>query len=296
MKNLPLPSRESARRDLETAITRYRYRQEWRGHALTPAELGQILAIYDHYDLVRGVACAELQGEGFAPTLITELEKAYDKTQEKRKLFSLRTRLFKAVTLCPICGIDPAVELDHFLPRAIFKPLAIYPRNLVPVCHACNHTKLAGFGNEDAADQQFVHAYFDILPDVQFLTADVALEEGGLIVNFSVAGDAAIPVGMPARLNNQITALRLNSRYAAEVNSYVTGHAVALHLQYRAGGQQNVRSFLRMQARYETGAFYRNHWRPTLLRSLAASGDFTNGGFADVLPIHDPMLDDLLGE
>ena len=57
-----------------------------------------------------------------------------------------------------------------------------------------------------------------------------------------------------------------------------------------------VRKTLRLQTRYETRAFHRNHWRPALLRALLEHDTFTEGGFAEVLPILDDMLEDLEGE
>jgi hypothetical protein len=66
-----------------------------------------------------------------------------------------------------------------------------------------------------------------------------------------------------------------------------------MHTNYRAGGQVGVRSLLRSQANYETNLFYRNHWRPVLLRALADLDAFTEGGFANVFPVSDEMIEGL---
>lgn len=293
MKNIPIPSRDSVRDDLIKSIATYTYKKELLGHTITEDEIDQVLAIYDRYDADQGVASNALKGTGFPQALIDALEVAFDKTQEKRKLYSLRQRLFEGVDLCPICGITSPVELDHFLPRSKFKPLAIYPRNLVPLCHACNHTKLAGFGDQDNEAARFLHAYFDIIPDEQFLKADIDIQHGALIVTFNISADAELPEGYANRLSRQITSLKLNDRYEREVNIYISSHAVALHLQHNVGGRDFVISFLELQARYERRQFYRNHWRPTLLGALARHDEFTNGGFKDVLPLPDDVLDDI---
>ncbi len=293
MRNLPVPSRDSAENDLTTVIRKYRYRQQILGHAITPDEITEVLSIYDQYDGELGAPHLAFKGETFPASLISALEAAYDKTQKDRLLSPLRDALFTGVGLCPICGIDPATELDHFLPRSVFKPLSIYARNLVPVCHACNHIKLAGFAELDADEHRFVHAYFDTLPDVQFLNAFTEIRDGGLVVEFSVPDEALLPEGFAGRLNNQMTALKLNERYEDEVNNYICGHAASMYLSYDAGGQPEVRRFLRIQARYEVRAFYRNHWRPTLLSALADNDDFTDGGFIVALEIPDDMLEDL---
>lgn len=85
----------------------------------------------------------------------------------------------------------------------------------------------------------------------------------------------------------------LEERYQKEVNTYITSHAAALHLAFRSSGQEGVRKMLRLQTKYETKAFHWNHWRPVLLRALRRFDAFTAGGFADVLPIPDDMIDDL---
>lgn len=290
MRNLPEPARDRDRPDLKRAIRRYRYGGETRGHDITDAEIDAVVALYDKYEADRGAASEDLKGNGLPASLCNEIQAAYDKTQEGRTQHSLREHLFKGVDLCPVCGIEPVTELDHHLPQSIFKPLAIHARNLVPMCHLCNHAKLAGF---DEGGGGFLHPYYDILPDLDFLQAMVDLTNGALRVSFAIDAAAVLPPGFGERLSTQMQTLDLHARYQQEINTYISAHAAALHLAYRGMGQQGVRRTLRLQARYEAKAFYRNHWRPALLRALADHDGFTDGGFADVLPVIEEMLDDL---
>lgn len=39
---------------------------------------------------------------------------------------------------CPLCGINQATTLDHYLPKAHYPILSVYPWNLVPACKDCN--------------------------------------------------------------------------------------------------------------------------------------------------------------
>lgn len=249
-----------------------------------------MVALYDQYEADRGAACEELKGVSLPTTLRNEIHAAYDKTQAGRTLHSLREILFKGIDLCPVCGIEPVTELDHHLPRSTFKPLAIYARNLVPMCHPCNHAKLAGFGEGETG---FLHPYYDILPDLDFLHATVELANGALQVSFAIDSAAALPAGFRDRLSSQMQALDLHARYQSEVNTYIVSHAAALHLAFRGAGQHGVRKVLRLQTRYETNAFHRNHWRPALLRALTDHEEFTSGGFAEVLPVDEELLNDL---
>jgi hypothetical protein len=290
MRNLPQPTRETDRVDLRTAVREYRYRGQTRGHEITDEEVEQVVALYDRYEQNRGAPCVELRGADLPDSLRDTIHAAYAKTQEGRTLQPLRDRLFEGVDLCPVCGIDPASELDHHLPQSEFKPLAIHSRNLVPMCHPCNHTKLAGV---DEAGEGFLHPYYDILPDLDFLVATISIDGATLMVSFAIDPMAALPAGFADRLTTQMAALNLDARYQQEVNTYIASHAAALHLAHRAEGQVGVQRTLRLQARYETQAFHRNHWRPTLLRALSELDEFTGGGFAAVLSIPDDMLDDL---
>lgn len=292
MRNLPEPSRDGDRRDLKKAIRRYKYGGEMWGHNITDAEIDTIVALYDRYQADRGTPCDELKGDALPVSLRDAIHAAYDKTQEGRALHSVRELLFKGVDLCPVCGIDPPTELDHHLPQSTFKPLSIHTRNLVPMCHLCNHAKLAGF---DVGGTGFLHPYYDALPDLDFLHATVDLVDGALLVSFAIDAAAALPPGYSDRLTGQMHALDLDARYQQEVNTYVTSHAAALHLAHRGTGQEGVRRTLRLQTRYEVKAFHRNHWRPALLRALTDHDGFTGGGFADVLPLSEEMLNDLEG-
>ncbi|WP_396660063.1 HNH endonuclease signature motif containing protein [Methylobacterium bullatum] len=275
---------------MRTAVRRYTYRKVQKGHNITAVEIEEILRLYDVYEGNCGAACDALKGENLPALLLDAIQAAFEKTQEGRQLYSLRELLFNGVSHCPVCGIDPPTELDHQLPQSIFKPLSIHARNLVPLCHSCNHTKLAGFG---VGGRAFLHVYYDKLPDLDFLQANIAVNGNTLVATYSIDAAAALPPGFTDRLTGQMETLKLNQRYQQEVNTYISSHAAALHLTYGAIGQEGVVDLLRLQTRYETQAFHRNHWRPALLRALVQHNDFTSGGFAHVLPIPADMLLDL---
>jgi len=291
MKNLPQPPRASDRTDLHAAVRTYVYKKQQRGHDITDAEVDQIVGLYDLYEGDAGVASDALKGAGLPQSLKDAVHAAYGKTYGDRVLSPLRALLFRGIEKCPVCGIGGPEELDHHLPQSVFKLLAIHTRNLVPMCHECNTTKKAIFGEDGLTG--FLHPYYDILPAVDFLVARPQLQGAALTVAFEIDLTCALPEGWAVRLGNQFATLGLGKRYDDEVNSYTSSHAVAMHTNYRAGGQAGVRSLLRSQANYETSRFYRNHWRPVLLRALADLDAFTGGGFANVFPVSDEMIEGL---
>lgn len=278
MKNLPRPPKTTARSDLDTVLYAYNYKGEVRGYAPTDVEIDAILAIYDLYDQALGVPSDALKGPNLDPALNGAIKHAYPQTYEGGKIPHIRTTAFENVDLCPICGVDPPVELDHHLPKAVFKPLSLYAWNLVPLCEACNGAKLAG----DAG--KFVHAYFDTVPDVQFLQVEVSIENGGLITEYSINDNAGLASELLTKLKFQMEALSLNSRFQKDVNTNLVAHTTGLHMAAEFGGGTGVRSYLRKQAAVESRAFYRNHWRPVLLSALASHDEFCDGGFKVVLP------------
>jgi hypothetical protein len=294
MRNLPLPSRDSAKGDLETALVTWTYRGVVKGYAASAAEIQSVLELYDTYDANNAVASKALKGGGLPKVLNEAIKHAYNYTQGTRKLSAVRAALFSGVKLCPICGIDTADELDHHLPISKFFPLAIYARNLVPLCNDCNGIKLAKVGDDAAGAAHFLHAYFDLVPDIDFIHAKVEIVGEALVVDFFVAEDVGVSEDLMLRLTTQMQILELNARYKAEMNTYLVSHTAALHMLFAVQGQVGVKTHLRLQARKEAKApFHRNHWRTVVLRALADYDDFTAGGFAKVLPVDEDMLADL---
>lgn len=248
------------------------------------------MALYDAYDVARGVAAAALQGPAMTQQLKGAVHDAYNQTQKKRRLNHVRQQVLGGVPLCPVCGIDPPTELDHVLPRSDYPALAIYVRNLVPLCHLCNHRKLAGFA--EPGELGFVHAYFDLFPDVQFLQVQIDLAGAVLTGTFTINAPVVGVGDLGEKISNVHNKLELNERYRAEMNLYLASQAIALHGAYDARGAEGVQSHLRRQARFEATTFYRNHWRPTLLHALAEHEEFCEGGFRAVFNVPDDLLAD----
>ncbi|WP_162987096.1 hypothetical protein [Sphingomonas paeninsulae] len=64
---------------------------------------------------------------------------------------------------CPFCLDGEIYEIDHFLPQAHHHDVVVYPGNLVPICHPCNHIKLELLPAD--ARHSLLHPYFDRLPE-----------------------------------------------------------------------------------------------------------------------------------
>jgi len=91
------------------------------------------------------------------------------------------SRLWEEVTksnegktiICPICEAKPVIELDHYVPREVMPEYSVHVLNLIPLCHECNHTKLAKWLNADGK-RIFFNAYFDKVPQVSIIMAAIS--------------------------------------------------------------------------------------------------------------------------
>lgn len=278
MQHLPCPSRAQVRDHLVCALNgagKSRY-------PVTEEELSDVIAIYDCYDSVGGLPREALKGETLDEALRDAIEAAYELTQQGRRLRSIRSALMRGVDVCPICGIGVPYELDHHLPKQVFPTLAIYVRNLVPICGICNRKKSNAVEGEGV--DGFVHAYFGTYLEQSILVANVSMEHGGLLVEFGIDPEAPVEEEVKGKLAYHLQRFELNERYAREINIYLAGHATGLRMVYDAGGGVLVKEYLERQRNVEVGCLYINHWRPVLLSSLSKYANFCEGGFIDVLP------------
>ncbi|MCB1393264.1 HNH endonuclease [Nitrobacter sp.] len=267
---------------MEQALEIYERKGVQYGYAVSPEQLDDLIALYDAYDAAGGSPHEDFKGPLVAEELKAAIHASYRFTQVGGKLEPIRTSLMRDVEHCPICGITGPRELDHYLPKSGYRSLAIYVRNLVPLCHDCNQSKSAQEAGQP--EHQFVHPYFEELPDVQFLRATVTLANGALTIDYDINPAADLPDILRTRLSFQLRRLKLNERLQREINTYLTSHAVMLATTFEAGGGENVSMFLNRQANVERRAFHRNHWRPVLLGALADHQGFCAGGFQGVLP------------
>lgn len=282
MWKLLSPSISSVEQDLTDALT-YKINKPAL-YELNPSEIKDIKALYLAYDNHRGRPCNNLKGEGLGEELREIIKNAYDEVQETRRLKDLRDRLKLNPDHCPLCGFGPIQDLDHHLPKSIYKPLAIYPRNLVPSCTTCNKKKYTVATDEPT--KQFLHVYLEELPNEIFFIADVILAPppSGLLVTFRVEKSSSMSDEMAQRLSFQIERLELNVRYPKAINTYLSSLVVSFYDAYGVDNNADrLRDYLVRSAESSEKIFGKNDWRTVLLRGLANCSAFCNGGFRQVV-------------
>jgi HNH endonuclease len=241
-------------------------------YALTDAERAAIHVVYQLYDNMLGQPDASLTPAVLAAAR-PYLRDGYNQIQIGARLEALRSRLLASSDACPYCGFGEIKELDHYLPRSTFGELALYPNNLIPSCGPCNNAKRTVVpGMAPAEGPGLIHAYFQVLPEVDFLKADIVFAAGRLDVAFHIEAGGLDPV-LAAKLQFQLDRLKLNDRYPKQINKFMSEQRTGI-LMLEELGAPFVSVFLKRSANSMARTFHRNDWRVALFRALGADADF----------------------
>jgi hypothetical protein len=118
--------------------------------------------------------------------------------------------IYVSTASCPFCLDGEIYEVDHFLPQAHHHDVVMYPGNLVPICHACNHIKLE-LRPVDAR-RSLLHPYFDRLPAQPWLFAQLNRKADGPVLNYWVHLNEAQHGNIAPRLEYHFATLQLDRR------------------------------------------------------------------------------------
>lgn len=249
----------------------------------TEDEKDAIQELYEAYAAALGRPSEELRGNDLREELRQAVHDGYKQVQEQGRLSVLRDRLKLGAIECPYCGFGEIQDLDHHLPKAAFKPLSIFPLNLVPCCTTCNRTKPRNTSAD--AERQFLNSYLEDPTTAEFFVANAAIDpdSGALVVEFIIKKTDAMDDELVARLKNHVVEFDLNNRYGAQINIYLAALEVSLEDAFASRGDDGVRAFLRRSAEKSATRFGTNDWRAALLRGLAQCPAFCEGGFVEAL-------------
>ncbi len=259
--------------DLETGLT---YADGTYRHVYSENQLRNLLTVYERYDEHGGQASPQLAAKHLGPRFLSEIKRAYKDVYEGNRLSGLRSRLMLVAHKCPYCGFGEVSELDHFLPRSAYNALAIYPRNLIPCCHVCNHKKGTLAGGEP--EIQFPHVYLEEWPDDKFLYADVGVSANGLRVIFRLEQCVGMSDDVFARVQFHFAQLELSERYESEVTEFMASQREAIDT-VADGGSGQLREYLERCHSKSIQSHGENHWRTALFAGLALSDPFVQGGY-----------------
>lgn len=137
-------------------------------YELKDQELQAIHIVYALYEEMLGQPHQDLTPDTLGDAR-PALYDTYAQVQIGGRLEKVRETLLASADECPFCGFGEPSQLDHYLPRSVYRELAIYPNNLIPCCGPCNNAKrtvVPGLG--PAHGPGLIHPYFQELPDIDF--------------------------------------------------------------------------------------------------------------------------------
>ena len=113
--------------------------------------------------------------------------------------------------ICPICEIDDAEEMDHYIPREQMPEYSAHIHNLIPLCHKCNHSKGAQW--LDNGSRIFFNAYFDKVPKGNLFIVDIVVVNKFPLVNITTNAK-----NNSAIIESTIEKLHLLKKYRRNLN------------------------------------------------------------------------------
>lgn len=186
--------------------------------------------------------------------------------------------IYVSTASCPYCLDGEIYQIDHFLPQADHHDVVMYPGNLVPICHPCNHIKRDLLPVN--AQQSFLHPYFDRLPQQPWLFARLDRKAGGPVLNYWVHLDTAQHGNTAPRLEYHFATLQLDRRMR------VRSAKVLVELQADVDGYLADRRGDRLKAHFaaEADRLYNLHrntlevaaYRAASLNDAFCAGEYRN--------------------
>ena len=236
-----------------------------------------VLAAYRHYDLVGGDP-AKIDPLDLTTTVKDALKQKFTLTQKRRLLSSLRDEAMSSTSngRCPMCGVGPVLDLDHYLPKEHFPEFSVLSLNLVPACARCNRKKRTLFGTSDGG--RFLHAFYDHLPEkVPALTAQIIVKDSGVVVDFEV--NEELPSDCYAAVTYHFDKLDLAGYYADCASTELVEQLDSFWRMHAADGAEAVMDFAGMHAHWIRKKFGFHHWKAALYDAVERNEEFCAGGF-----------------
>lgn len=225
-----------------------------------------------HANAVAKGALASLIPNAQAALISGPLRACYDSPTQN--LNALKEAIYSAqpkrlLKYCPMCGTTLPRTFDHYMPAVRFPEFAVHPLNLVPCCATCNSTKDADWLTA-AGDRQYLHAYTDHLPDLQFLSVTLYEEAvlRGVGANFSMQRPVGMPNALWPLLVSHATRLSLIARYDEHGNDEIAEILSDCRVYSETGGA-DAQAFLQGRANDRTTVYGRNHWIAVLMTAMA---------------------------
>lgn len=148
MQHLPLPATDA---EDEAVVRKLAKKAEWTAHE------ADWLTAYQTYR-ANGGSPFVVTAHDFGPGVGKRQYDLYDNRKGSGELKRMRRKA--GLKSCPVCGSPVTGDLDHYLPRDVYREFSIMRANLVPACRHCN-SGVKGTTVHGADPRRFIHPYFD---------------------------------------------------------------------------------------------------------------------------------------
>lgn len=225
-----------------------------------------------HAEAIGNGSLASLKSHDKAILLRDTLRACYDGATQPLKQLQQAIRDAQPKRLlkyCPMCGTTLPRTFDHYMPGVKFPEFAVHPLNLVPCCSTCNSTKGDDWLSV-AGTRQFLHAYTDEVPDVQFVQVTLHQEQtlAGVGATFSLERPAGVTDELWKLIDSHFRRLKLIDRYDERGNDEVA-EILSDCSEFLDAGGQDARKFLIGRAKDRRTVYGRNHWIAVLMGAMA---------------------------
>lgn len=182
--------------------------------------------------------------------------------------------------LCPYCSVATVESLDHSLPSSAYPEFSVLAQNIVPSCGRCNRVKSNVCYK--TAGISLAHPYFVEYPVNPILFANVVVEQQSVTWDFYLQNNDDIDDDMFASIENLFSTLNLADLYGKHSTLEIMAMVDYIHNLFQTQGAVGLRQLLQGMADSTYRKQGANYWKTVLLRSLAESREFCNGGYVQL--------------
>lgn len=182
-----------------------------------------------------------------------------------------------AAARCPFCQISESSTLDHYLPKERYPEFSVLPQNLIPCCSNCNTHKRALILDKNTNIRFFIHPYYDVIPNINFIKLHISFINNKLTLSYSVYNNGNLTAAQYSHLKNHFDKLNLAERFRKASLVELAGMYDSISRFARLGAIRLSSELLKESIKYS--AWGVNYWRNLLFHELANNQIFINGGY-----------------
>ena len=185
------------------------------------------------------------------------------------------------VNKCPYCRINHPNTLDHYFDKSDYPEFSVFTPNLIPCCSECNGKK--GVIVFDANNnRQFIHFYYDQLPDYQFLFVRFTLTPCEKIPTVNVYLNIPSTETLKSQIEFHFSRLELLSKYKDQIQEKISTIIGLIRKADKEGFTvSQMRNILCCQYDSMVEEYGYNYWEACMYEGVLSSEGFIETYFSN---------------